>query len=240
VSFFWEKQESYVWTLWSCSLELREPRAGNLYSSLLFLLLLPTYSYYYMHINSCFQVANLLLLLNADQFLLPGSVKWSNEPRDRCYRATNWNHTFHWQLRHMKIYVLLWHGVIIIPLCMEISFYTVFPNILYLQHTWLPLMGSHYFVKAEPRLVTLYPVQRQEWHTWKPEHKILQLMLTLPCPKSSDLSSNWILVQIIDIHSILGGIEATWKKTYILCVRQQTQIVLCFIRQLGNYNVWFL
>jgi hypothetical protein len=200
----------------------------------------PTYSYYYMQINSCFQVANLLLLLNADQFLLPGSVKWSNEPRDRCNRATNWNHTFHWQLRHMKIYVLLWHGVIIIPLCMEISVYTVFPNILYLQHTWLPLMGSHYFVKAERRLVTLYPVQRQEWHTWKPEHKILQLMLTLPCPKSSDLSSNWILVQIIDIHSILGGIEATWKKTYILCVRQQTQIVLCFIRQLGNYNVWFL
>jgi hypothetical protein len=104
VSFFWEKQESYIWNLWSCSLELREPRAGNLYSSLLFLLLVPTYSYYYMQINSCFQVANLLLLLNADQFLLPGSVKWSNEPRDRCYRATNWNHTFHWQLRHMKIF----------------------------------------------------------------------------------------------------------------------------------------
>jgi hypothetical protein len=48
--------------------------------------------------------SNLLLLLNADQFLLPGLVKWSNEPRDRCYRATNWNHTFHWQLRHMKIF----------------------------------------------------------------------------------------------------------------------------------------
>nr|XP_051230649.1 uncharacterized protein LOC127348784 [Lolium perenne] len=113
---------------------------------------------------------------------------------------------------------------------MEISVSTVFTNILYGEHTGLPLMSS-YFAKGDPRDLTYALLVS----------KYLVGQFSSLFEMSGSLTHVWFSSDNVqDIHSILGGMEATSKKTYNLCVRPQTQIVLCFIMQLGNYNDWSL